>query len=43
MGDASQTQILADHDYVVKRLEYNEVAHSVKLTSHTKDSLFEGC
>ena len=40
--DASQTQILADHDSVVKiGIEYNEYSHSVKLTSHTKDSLFE--
>ena len=40
--DPSQTKMLADHDSLVKiGIEYNEYSHSVKLTNHTKDSLYE--
>ena len=40
--DSSQTKMLADHDSLVKiGIEYNEYSHSVKLTNHTKDSLYE--
>ena len=40
--ESSQAEKLADQNSVVKiGIDYNEYLHSVKLTSHTKNSLYE--